>query len=99
MGLEAFITKHFGGSIYRLLVPKRLSQIEWLYRVNPTSPDSHPTAEEYRKVSPGSQPDYVRPIKDKLHNDRYFQRDTRRNYPKTLTFTQNELKLLSSQKA
>ncbi|KAJ3357602.1 hypothetical protein HDU91_005384 [Kappamyces sp. JEL0680] len=79
MGLKAFITKHFGGS-------KKC--------VNPKSPNSFPVAHEYRKVAPGSQPLPTRSFEAPISSYRYYERDTRRNYPQTVTFTASELKEL-----
>ncbi|KAJ3329422.1 kynurenine 3-monooxygenase, mitochondrial precursor [Blyttiomyces sp. JEL0837] len=40
------------------------------------------------------QPDYVRPDNEKLSKNHYYARDTRRNYPQTVVYTTEDLKML-----
>ncbi|KAJ3271305.1 hypothetical protein HDV01_006901 [Terramyces sp. JEL0728] len=88
--LKRFITKHFGG------IPTKISDLEWLIRVNPESTNSTPQAFEYRKVSPGNQPDYQAPKTEKLFKNRYYEKDTRRQYPQTVVFSPNDVKLIGT---
>ncbi|KAI8901260.1 hypothetical protein BC833DRAFT_578592 [Globomyces pollinis-pini] len=88
--MSKFITKHFGG------IPKKLSDLKWIIRVNPDSPNSFPDAVDYRKVAPGSQPDFVAPVDNRISKNRYFERDVRRNYPKTVVFNAKEIQMLAS---
>ncbi|KAI9325397.1 hypothetical protein BDR26DRAFT_879555 [Obelidium mucronatum] len=91
MGLEQFITKHFGG------VPRSLKDLAWIYRVRPNDPAITPVASEYRTVSPGSQPDFKRPAERKIFDNRYYNRDTRRAYPATAVYTSEDIvKLIGS---
>jgi hypothetical protein len=82
--LVQFITKHFGG------LPSKDSW-KWILRVNPESPNSFPTANEYRKTSPGNQPEYHLAKEEKLTKNYYFERDSRRNYPQTVVVTETKL--------
>ncbi|KAJ3034127.1 hypothetical protein HDU99_010742, partial [Rhizoclosmatium hyalinum] len=44
-----------------------------------------------------SQPDFKRPAERKIHQNYYFNRDTRRNYPATAVYTSEDLvKLVGS---
>jgi hypothetical protein len=79
--IKSFLEKHFGG------IPS-LQSFKWLIRVNPTSPNSFPTAEEYRKVAPGSQPEYHMEKVEKLAKNQYYTRDTRRQFPQTMIVKQ-----------
>ncbi|KAJ3064528.1 hypothetical protein HDU98_012076 [Podochytrium sp. JEL0797] len=85
MGIERFMTKHFGG------VPRSLKDLAWIIRVRPTDPAIVPVASEYRTVSPGSQPDFVRPVEDKIFANHYHKRDVRRAYPATVVYTSDDI--------
>ncbi|KAJ3024536.1 UNVERIFIED_CONTAM: hypothetical protein HDU68_008034 [Siphonaria sp. JEL0065] len=85
MGLEQFITKHFGG------VPRSFKDLEWIYRVRPSDPAITPVAEDFRTISPGSQPDFKRPAERKIFNNRYYERDSRRSYPATAVYTSEDI--------
>ncbi|KAI8609652.1 hypothetical protein BC830DRAFT_1173371 [Chytriomyces sp. MP71] len=101
MGVEAFITKHFGG------VPRSFKDLAWLIRVvriycfeafpvetRPNDPPIVPSAEEYRTVSPGSQPNFARPKEDKINANYYYTRDMRRAYPATAVYSNEDIKKL-----
>ena len=75
MSLSNFLTRHLGG------IPKKLSDLQWLLRINPKYPPTLTEAHTYRTVSPGSQPPYSPPANDKISKNYYFTRDARRNYP------------------
>ncbi|KAJ3101973.1 hypothetical protein HK100_004446 [Physocladia obscura] len=85
MGIEAFLTKHFGG------IPRSLKDLEWIYRIRPTDPPIVPPASEYRTISPGSQIPFKRPNESAIYNNRYFARDTRRAYPATVVYTSDDI--------
>ena len=89
MAIKEFIVKHFGG------LPSK-NAWKWWLRVNPESPNSFPLANEYRKTSPGSQPIADLNFDVKLSNNRYFERDTRRNFPQTVVYTRAELEKIDS---
>ncbi|KAI9594610.1 hypothetical protein BDF19DRAFT_444218 [Syncephalis fuscata] len=64
-----------------------------LLSVNPTFTESMPP-KDYRMPSPGSQPETHREPVTSVSNiskNYYFQRDTRRAYPRLLTVSQAEL--------
>ena len=84
MSIRNFIVKHFGG------LPSK-DAWKWWLRVNPTSPNSFPLASEYRKVSPGSQPLPDLDFPEKLSNNRYYERDSRRQFPQHVVYTAAEL--------
>ncbi|KAI8619468.1 hypothetical protein BC830DRAFT_1252670 [Chytriomyces sp. MP71] len=88
MGVEAFITKHFGG------VPRSFKDLAWIIRVRPNDPPIVPSAEDYRIVSPGSQPNFARPKEDKINANYYYTRDVRRAYPATAVYTNEDIKKL-----
>ncbi|RKP12583.1 hypothetical protein BJ684DRAFT_11284 [Piptocephalis cylindrospora] len=60
--------------------------------VNPAWEDSMPV-KGYRLPSPGSRPEYVRPIDDAsaVRNNPYYKRDARRNYPLASQYTQADV--------
>lgn len=72
---ERFLTRHFGG------VPKKLSDLQWLLRVNPKHPPILTEAHTFRTISPASQPPYSPPVNDTISKNYYYKRDTRRQYP------------------
>ncbi|KAI8909792.1 hypothetical protein EDD86DRAFT_190610 [Gorgonomyces haynaldii] len=80
--LTKFIQKHFGG------IPKSFKDLQWIIRVNPTQDVYLPVAEDYRTVSPGSQPPFQHPPREKLSKNHYYLRDSRRNYPQTYVLDQ-----------
>jgi len=73
---ERFLTRHLGG------VPKKLSDLQWLLRVNPTHPPTLTEAHTFRTISPASQPPYSPPVNDTISKNYYYKRDTRRQYPR-----------------
>ncbi|KAJ3042216.1 hypothetical protein HDV00_007926 [Rhizophlyctis rosea] len=84
--VEKFITRHFGG------VPRKFEDLAWLIRVRPNvDPPIIVKADEYRTISPGSQPTYVPPVNDKIAKNYYYTRDTRRAYPQTVTYSSQEV--------
>ncbi|KAI9090068.1 hypothetical protein DFS34DRAFT_638165 [Phlyctochytrium arcticum] len=86
--LERLITKHFGG------VPKSFRDLEWIIRARADVPPILVKADQYRVVSPGSQPDYHLVEEQKLSKNYYFTRDTRRAYPQTVVYTANDIQKL-----
>jgi hypothetical protein len=41
MSIATFIKKHFGG------IPTKITDLQWLFRINPDSPNSFPTVTRY----------------------------------------------------
>ncbi|KAI8914757.1 hypothetical protein DFJ77DRAFT_463196 [Powellomyces hirtus] len=82
---ETFMTRHFGG------VPKTLRDLEWIIRARPDLPPIMAKADEYRHVTPGSQPAYQPPVDEKLSKNYYYTRDTRRAYPQTVVYSASEI--------
>ncbi|KAJ3016161.1 hypothetical protein HKX48_004183 [Thoreauomyces humboldtii] len=48
-------------------------------------------ADEYRAVTPGSQPTYNPQVTDKLSKNYYYTRDTRRAFPQTVVYSAQEI--------
>lgn len=85
--------------VQSIWIPRTMQDLEWLYKLNPTTPTHLPTSEEYRVVAPASQKKYVAPKNELIHHHNYYTRDTRRAYPQTLVYTQPEItKLVAAQK-
>ncbi|ORX89737.1 hypothetical protein K493DRAFT_318505 [Basidiobolus meristosporus CBS 931.73] len=77
---------------------KKIGRLLW---VNPEYSESMLTPGKYRVPAPGSQPAYSKAPTEvtKIHHNYYFNRDVRRNYPRTHTYTQEDLaKLLVAPK-
>jgi hypothetical protein len=85
MGFRSWITKHFGG------IPSKVSDLEWIYRVNPRSPAYLPIADTYRTVSPGSGPQYTPLHNPTVSKFKYFTRDSRRAFPQTVELNNKSL--------
>jgi hypothetical protein len=87
--------KQWASSIW---IPRTLKDLDWFYKLNPTTPTHLPTSEEYRIVSPASQRKYIAPKNDQIHHHYYYTRDARRAFPQTLVYTQPEItKLVAAQ--
>ncbi|KAJ3152235.1 hypothetical protein HDU89_001454 [Geranomyces variabilis] len=84
-GFEHFMARHFGG------IPKSFRDLEWIIRARPDLPPIMAKADEYRHVSPGSQPDYNPERSEKLSKNYYYTRDTRRAYPQTVVYKATEI--------
>ncbi|KAI8818683.1 uncharacterized protein EV422DRAFT_536491 [Fimicolochytrium jonesii] len=83
--LDKFLTHHFGG------IPKSFKDLEWIIRTRPDVPPIMVSADEYRSVTPGSQPTYQPYKNEKLSKNYYFTRDYRRAYPQTVVYTSAEI--------
>ncbi|KAI8989562.1 hypothetical protein BDB01DRAFT_895370 [Pilobolus umbonatus] len=73
---------------------KTLSWVKKFLTVNPVSTDGMPIVGKFRTPAPGSRPEkYVYPKSkaSNISNNYYFQRDTRRNYPRLAVYTQQDV--------
>ena len=79
---EKFLTRHLGG------FPKKLSDLEWIVRINPKLPPTLTEAHTFRTISPASQPAYSPVVNENISKIFYFKRDTRRQYPQPIVMGQ-----------
>ncbi|KAH8550753.1 hypothetical protein BGW37DRAFT_495713 [Umbelopsis sp. PMI_123] len=73
---------------------KHWAWVKKLFSVNPKSTDGMPVTGVFRTPAVGSRPEkYVYPKTDasKVHGNYYFQRDTRRNFPRLAVYTQQDV--------
>ncbi|KAG9303983.1 hypothetical protein G9A89_005893 [Geosiphon pyriformis] len=68
-------------------------KIRKLFTVNPETNTGVPIVGTYRTPAPGSQPKYVRPVTkhSDLAQNYYYDRDSRRNYPRLSVLTQKDV--------
>ncbi|KAI8616519.1 hypothetical protein BC830DRAFT_1080549 [Chytriomyces sp. MP71] len=101
MGVEAFITKHFGGvprtfkDLARIILIERIFCFDpFLVETRSNDPPIVPPACEYRTVSPGCQPTFARPKEDKINANYYYTHDVRRAYPAIAVHTNEDIQML-----
>ncbi|KAG1444270.1 hypothetical protein G6F56_010368 [Rhizopus delemar] len=73
---------------------KTWSWVKKYFSVNPLSTDGMPVVGSFRTPAVASRPEkYVYPKSkaSNISNNYYFQRDTRRNYPRLAVYTQKEV--------
>ncbi|OBZ84903.1 NADH-ubiquinone oxidoreductase 21 subunit [Choanephora cucurbitarum] len=76
---------------------KTWSWVKKYFSVNPKSTDGMPVVGKFRTPAVGSRPEkytYPKSAASNISNNYYFQRDTRRNFPRTAIYTQKDLALL-----
>ncbi|CAO3641851.1 unnamed protein product [Cunninghamella echinulata] len=76
---------------------KTWSWVKKYFSVNPLSTDGMPVVNKFRTPAPGSRPEkytYPKSFASNLSNNYYFQRDTRRNYPRLAVYTQQDVATL-----
>ncbi|CAO3666330.1 hypothetical protein G6F70_005172 [Rhizopus microsporus] len=73
---------------------KTWSWVKKYFSVNPLSTDGMPVVGKFRTPAVGSRPEkyvYPKTKASNISNNYYFQRDTRRNYPRLAVYTQKEV--------
>ncbi|CAO3649860.1 unnamed protein product [Mucor hiemalis] len=76
---------------------KTWSWVKKYFSVNPLSTDGMPVVGKFRTPAVGSRPEkYVYPKSEAsaVHNNPYFKRDTRRNFPRLAVYTQSDVAAL-----
>ncbi|KAI7901587.1 uncharacterized protein BX663DRAFT_513376 [Cokeromyces recurvatus] len=76
---------------------KTWAWVKKYFSVNPLSTDGMPVVGKFRTPAVGSRPEkytYPKSSASNLSNNYYFQRDTRRNYPRLAVYTQQDVALL-----
>ncbi|KAI8984204.1 hypothetical protein BDF20DRAFT_858572 [Mycotypha africana] len=76
---------------------KTWSWVKKYFSVNPLSTDGMPVVGKFRTPAVGSRPEkYTTPktSASNLSNNYYFNRDTRRNYPRLAVYTQQDVALM-----
>ncbi|CAO3620117.1 unnamed protein product [Cunninghamella blakesleeana] len=76
---------------------KTWAWVKKYFSVNPLSTDGMPVVNRFRTPAPGTRPEkytYPKSSASNISNNYYFQRDTRRNYPRLAVYTQQDLSAL-----
>ncbi|GAN00900.1 NADH dehydrogenase [Mucor ambiguus] len=76
---------------------KTWSWVKKYFSVNPLSTDGMPVVGKFRTPAPASRPEqytYPKSSASKIHDNYYFTRDTRRNFPRLAVYTQQDVALL-----
>ncbi|CAO0800867.1 unnamed protein product [Mucor circinelloides] len=76
---------------------KTWSWVKKYFSVNPLSTDGMPVVGKFRTPAPASRPEqytYPKTSASKIHDNYYFTRDTRRNFPRLAVYTQQDVALL-----
>ncbi|KAL7312205.1 hypothetical protein PS15m_007998 [Mucor circinelloides] len=76
---------------------KTWSWVKKYFSVNPLSSDGMPVVGKFRTPAPASRPEqytYPKTPASKIHDNYYFTRDTRRNFPRLAVYTQQDVALL-----
>ncbi|KAI7861751.1 hypothetical protein BDF14DRAFT_1876939 [Spinellus fusiger] len=73
---------------------KTWAWVKKYFSVNPLSTDGMPVVGKFRTPAAGSRPEkyaYPKTEASKISGNYYFQRDTRRNYPRLAVYTQEKV--------
>ncbi|KAI9481091.1 MAG: hypothetical protein EXX96DRAFT_480300 [Benjaminiella poitrasii] len=76
---------------------KTWAWVKKYFSVNPLSTNGLPEVGKFRTPAPASRPEkytYPKSAASNVSNNYYFQRDTRRNYPRLAVYTQQDVALL-----
>ncbi|KAI8091172.1 uncharacterized protein B0P05DRAFT_583695 [Gilbertella persicaria] len=76
---------------------KSWAWVKKYFSINPKSTDGMPVVGKFRTPAVGSRPEkytYPKSAASNISNNYYFQRDTRRNFPRTAIYTQQDVALL-----